>query len=241
MHKIMAQLLDEASFERTEVERNLPDQMHKCSQEITTYFNFFKTFRGLLKASKCIELNKAEIDIVDQLADKDIQLETLQEDLLKKGSVIMDLKQQIHAFSNDVTRAHMITRQQDHIISLEKKCAILEREAKQALEAQRKSEQRTAQAEDATVHVQKQLRNVRAAYDRDISKLRPLLEEQMVKSQQDVSDIKALKTDSGLHAVRLKDLEIKLETAQRAASSAQAGEKKAKKDLVVLERKTFRD
>ena len=35
----------------------------------------------------------------------------------------MDLKQQIHAFSNDVTRAHMITRQQDHIVSLESKRA----------------------------------------------------------------------------------------------------------------------
>ena len=83
--------------------------------------------------------------------------------------------------------------------------------------------------------MQKQLTNIKAAYERDITKLRPLLEDQVMKSQQDLSDIKTLKVDSSLHAVRLKDLEAKWETALKAASSAQLGEKKAKKDLVVLE------
>lgn len=235
VHKIMAQLLDETSFERTEVERNPPGQMGMCSREISTYFNFFKTFRGLLKATKSVELSRAEIDAVDQLADKDAQLETLQEELLKKGSIIMDLKQQIHALSNDVTRAHMITRQQDHIVSLEKRCAALERDTQQAIESQRRSEQQAAQAEDMTAHVQKQLSNVRAAYDRDISKLRPLLEDQVVKSQRDMTDIKSLKTESSLHAVRIKDLEAKWESAQKTAVIAQGGEKRAKKDLVVLQ------
>ena len=234
LHLILNKLLEEATFERMETELQAPS-LALCSKELQLYFNFFKTFRAILKNTENMDVLRAELGVAEQLREKEMQMEGLQEELLNKGTLINDLKAQIHAFSSEVTRTHMITRQQDTILELESKCDALEKESDIAKENLRRAVQARSQSEDLTAHTQKQLTNVRKAYDRDIARLRPLLEDQVNQSQQDLSDIRTLRVDSSLNAVRLKDLESKIQEAQVAANSAQMGERKAKKDAAVLQ------
>lgn len=234
IHLILNKLLEEATFERMETELQVPS-LALCSREMQLHFNFFQTFRGILKTAENMDVLRAELGVAEQLREKEMQMEGLQEELLDKGTSINDLKAQIHAFSSEVTRTHMITRQQDAILELEAKSAALEKETDAAKENLRRAVQARSQAEDLTAHTQKQLSNVRKAYDRDIAKLRPLLEDQVNKSQQDLSDIRTLRVDSSLNAVRLKDLENKIYEAQTATNTAQVSERKARKDQSVLQ------
>lgn len=234
LHMIFNKLLEEATFERMETELQVPN-LALCSRELQLHFNFFKTFRAILKNAENMDVLRAELGVAEQLREKEMQMEGLQGELVNKGTLINDLKAQIHAFSSEVTRTHMITRQQDAILELESKCGSLETETDLAKENLRRAVQARAQAEDVTAHTQKQLNNVRKAYDRDIARLRPLLEDQVNKSQQDLSDIRTLRVDSSLNAVRLKDLESKIQESQVAANTAQMGERKAKKDTAVLQ------
>ena len=192
IHLIVNKLLEEATIERVETELHVPS-LALCSREMQQYFNFFRTFRCLLKTAENMDLLRAELGVAEQLREKEIQMDGLQTELLNKGTLINDLKAQIHAFSSDVTRTHMITRQQDTILELEARCSSLEKDTDMAKQNLRRAVQARAQAEDVSAHLEKQLNNVRKAYDRDVAKLQPLLEDQVNKSQQDLSDIRTLR------------------------------------------------
>jgi hypothetical protein len=231
----MQHLLEEASFEHMETELKVPPNLALCTKDLQMVFNFFKTFKSLLQKTEHMEVLRNEMAVAEQVREKTMQIAGLQEELLARSTVINDLKATLHAMGSDVTRTHMITQQQDTLSALEAKCKALEEDRKESEANLRRAVQAKAIAEDLTMHVNKQLQNVRAAYDRDIAKLRPLLEDHVSKSQQDMSDIRSIRVDSSLNSVRLKELEAKVTQLQQAANAAQMGERMAKKDSAMFE------
>ena len=69
--------------------------------------------------------------------------------------------------------------------------------------------------------IQTKLDNARAAYDRDIRKLQPVLEDFVSKSQADVNEMQALKNDSTLNATRQQFAEKRAQNAEREQHSNQ--------------------
>ena len=230
--KILRHLLDELGFTRIVMEENLPFNIQECTNDLKYLFHLFRTFRSLSESVKSMEMY--ETGGAAQLVEQQLKIESLNEHSQEQKQYIMDLKQQLHAYSNDVTRHHLITRQQEKLEKLEERVKILEAENKNTKSELRRMTSAKGLAEDKVISLRNQIDNIKAAYERDISKLRPIVEDQVSKSQNDLQDIVMLKTDSSLNIARIRDLENKIEEYRKSASFAQYNERKARNDFDVV-------
>ena len=162
-----------------------------------------------------------------------MQIEMLQEHLHKRASVIMDLKQQLHAFSSDVTRTHMMTRQQEKIEKLEEQISETEVTYKNTVSDLNQSMNATAIMKDQIGSLRNQIKNLKASYDKDIGKIRPLLEEQVSKTHEDLRDMKLLRNETTLNSSRLVMMHKQGLESQKLVFKAQTDKRRAETGLML--------
>jgi len=157
----------------------------------------------------------------------------LQDDLQKRASMIMDLKQQVHAYSSDVARTHMMTRQQEKNEKLEVQISEMETSEKQTRSDLNQSMNAQAVMKDQIASYKNQIKNLRASYDKDIGKIRPLLEEQVSKTHDDLRDMQVLRNETTLNASRLAMMDKQLLVSQQLIFKAQNDQRSAETELLL--------
>lgn len=228
--KIIAGLRSHVKHDMQQLEQNLPAEINICSKDLHSVFHFVKTIKFLIKVCASAEMKLSADAGADVLEMKERIITELQKEAVVKDEKIMDLKAILVAGESDSSRFHALNRQQERILSLESQLLSASNAKDKAESYLKIVEQSKSAAHDQTALVRSQLKSFRANYDRDVAKLRPLLEEQVRSSQLDLSEVRALHNDTTLHVARLQSLQKQLVEMKQQLLLAQLGEKKALTD-----------
>ena len=166
-------------------------------------------------------LMKSPQDAANEISMQQVQIEQLQMDVQARLAEIFSLRKRLDAAALQTERQNTIVAQQDKIATLEKEMEEGKKDMARMYEDFRREVQQRSIMKDQLVMIQTKLDNARAAYDRDIRKLQPVLEDFVSKSQADVNEMQALKNDSTLNATRQQFAEKRAQNAEREQHSNQ--------------------
>ncbi len=227
IQKILGGLRGLLQHDQQQVETNLPADIKACSKDLANVLHFVKTFKGLIKRCINIELSMAADAGADLLSEKDRVIQSLEKQLINKEEEIMDLKSAIIAGGSESSRIHAINRLQERIKSLDAQLVSAKQEVENAEIGMRLAVQAKGAADDQSALLQSQLKSLRASYDRDIVRLRPILEEHVHSSHADLLDIQTLRSDAALHNNRLINLQKQVTESKTALLKARLSEQQA--------------
>ena len=166
-------------------------------------------------------LMKSPQDAANEISMQQVQIEQLQMDVQARLAEIFSLRKRLDAAALQTERQNTIVAQQDKIATLEKEMEEGKKDMARMYEDFRREVQQRSIMKDQLVMIQTKLDNARAAYDRDIRKLQPVVEDFVSKSQADVNEMQALKNDSTLNATRQQFAEKRAQNAEREQHSNQ--------------------
>lgn len=223
LYKLINFFLEQLGIEHVVSERkHLPPNLEACSRELPMIFHFFKTFKSMSKTVALTALMKTPQDSANEINMQQIQIEQLQADVQARLSEIFSLRKRLDAASLQTERQAAIVAQQDKIATLEKELDECKKDMARMYEDYRREVQQKSYVNDQLVLMQAKLENARGAYDRDIRKMQPMLEEFVSKSQADLKEMQAIKNDSSLNAVRQQFSEKRVQQAEREQEAYQA-------------------
>ncbi len=245
IHKLLNLIKNSISHEYQSMERNLPDNIAYCSRELPELFHLNQTIKSLVKRSINIELSMAAQGGADILEEKDRVIKSMKEVEIERESKIMDLKQILVAGESDQGRFHMLSRQNDRIQSLEAQLADVKQDMNNIDTQLTLAKQSKGMSADQSIVLRSQVRTLKSNYDRDVAKLRPLLEEQVNRAQDDARDVQLLRNSSIMNETRLislhkqiHDLKIDLQNTQVSEKAARSDEAVAQEELMRLKIET---
>lgn len=213
LYKLVNASLAQLDLDHIVSEPRLPPNLETCSKELPMVFHFLRTFKSLGKKAKLSDMMNSQADAAAEAARMHIQIEQLTLDVQARLAEIFDLRQRLDVAALQTERQNTIVRQQDRIASLEKALEEQTQTAVRIYEDFRREVQGRSHSKDQVALVQGSLDNIKAAYERDITRLQPVLEDLVQRSQADVMEMQSLRNDATLGAARLARAE------QRAADA----------------------
>ena len=184
MFKIVNIIIEQLGVDHVVQESNMAPTIMLCSKEIPILLTFFRTFRALSIQIKRLSLSRGgEMEAVAEISSKQMQIAQQNKDLENRAAEILVLRNRLASASMETGRQHTIIRQQEVIESLELKVFELQRALERSVQDHRQSIQQSSYKNDQLINCRSQLASAKAAYERDVSKLQPLVEEQISKTQ----------------------------------------------------------
>lgn len=222
LYKLVNASLAQLDLDHIVSEPRLPPNLEACSKELPMIFHFLRTFKSLGKKAKLSDMMNSQADAAAEASRMQIQIEQLTLDVQARLAEIFDLRKRLDVAALQTERQNTIVRQQDRIASLEKALEEQTQTAARIYEDFRREVQGRSQSKDQVALVQSRLENVKAAYDRDITCLQPVLEELVQRSQADVLEMQSLRNDATLGVARLARAEQRAANAEGQQAALQA-------------------
>eukprot|EP01041_Mallomonas_annulata_P008459 gene8459-17436_t len=196
----------------------------------------FRSFRSLERSLRKIELTREQADRAHQVMALQLRVETQQRELDKTCQTLSKLQSEHQQFLSESGKQHTLFRLQNTIELLEKGNRALSEEMDGVRREQRLLTQTSGELRDKLYYTQNLLKSTKAAYERDMRTVKPLVE--VLEQQLGIQQMQDLTNNVQLSSAREEVMESHRAAVQRDVDVLRGKLQQLGRDLLQEQRRS---